>query len=134
MKSYTVLFKTPEMTSWKPCRRNATFATKKEAEDYISTCIMYSHETEYKIEDMGLPVDSTLETAKDDSGYPVYNIKYEKAEVSLKDEESEDDDDDEPDEAESNDETTDDVADDEDNDEDTEEVASKKKPKTSKKK
>ena len=94
MKTYTVLFKTKEDTTWKPCRKNATFATEQEAEDYISTCVMYSSETEYKIEDLGLPVDSTLVESKDEYGYSVFNIKYEK--VELRSDDDDDDDDDEP--------------------------------------
>ena len=83
--------------SWKPCRKNATFATQQEAEEYISTCIMYSSETEYKIEDLGLPVDSTLEESKDADGYSVYHIKYDKNEIRNNDDDDDDDDDDEED-------------------------------------
>lgn len=96
MKTYTVLFKTKDDATWKPCRRNATFATEQEADDYISTCIMYSSETEYKIEDLGLPVDSTLEESKDEQGYSVFNIKYDKSQlINTSDDDDDDDDDDE---------------------------------------
>ncbi|MBR2333421.1 MAG: hypothetical protein IKA60_03720, partial [Rikenellaceae bacterium] len=90
MSTYTVLFKTKEDTAWKPCRKNATFATEQEAEEYISTCIMYSSETEYKIEDLGLPVDSTLEESKDADGYSVYYIKYDKNEIRNNDDDDDD--------------------------------------------
>lgn len=97
MKTYTVLFKTKNDEAWKPCRRNATFATEQEAEDYISTCMMYSSETEYKIEDLGLPVDSTLEESKDEQGYSVFNIKYDKSQIRTTTDDDDDDDDDEED-------------------------------------
>ena len=97
MKTYTVLFKTKNDEAWKPCRRNATFATEQEAEDYISTCVMYSSETEYKIEDLGLPVDSTLEESKDEQGYSVFNIKYDKSQIRTTTDDDDDDDDDEED-------------------------------------
>jgi hypothetical protein len=96
MSTYTVLFKTKDDSAWKPCRKNATFATLQEAEDYLSTCIMYSSETEYKIEDMGLPVDSVLEESLDADGYSVFHIKYDKNEIRATDDD--DDDDDEEDE------------------------------------
>ena len=94
MKTYTVLFKTKNDAAWKPCRKNATFATEQEAEDYISTCMMYSIETEYKIEDLGLPVDSTLEESKDEQGYSVFNIKYDKNQIRKSSDDDDDDDDD----------------------------------------
>ncbi len=92
MSTYTVLFKTKEDSAWKPCRKNATFATLQEAEDYLSTCIMYSSETEYKIEDIGLPADSTLEESKDADGYSVFHIKYDKNEIRTSNDDDDDDD------------------------------------------
>ena len=56
--------------------------------------MMYSAETEYKIEDLGLPVDSTLEESKDEQGYSVYNIKYDKTQLVTNDDDDDEDDDD----------------------------------------